>query len=320
MNLAESVSSGWRQWRAMGPCKERIDFWRETICQAVLDVNMTAQQQRQETSFQGHIKSLDRLGARLISFEASGHGVQRTPKHVDRNENQHLMVSLQLEGVSRISQKNGAIELTPGDIGIVDANKPFELHFPADVKRRIVLLPKADLAQQRRELLQLEKPLRIPKNFAFMPVLAGFIQAATTNGEQLSAQHLRLLLDGLADYLNEGIEGAPNHRHLPAGKAEYEQAIEFILAHIRDAELGIPQIAAHLGVSIRTLHRLFQRFSDTSCERFIYEYRLELAYKELKTQTYCSVAEAAFAVGFGDQAHFTRRFRERFGVLPSALL
>ena len=48
---------------------------------------------------------------------------------------------------------------------------------------------------------------------------------------------------------------------------------------------------------------------------FVLERRLAKS-RELLARTDLSLSEVAFAVGFADQSHFTRRFRRVVGVSP----
>ena len=57
------------------------------------------------------------------------------------------------------------------------------------------------------------------------------------------------------------------------------------------------------------------RFRGTKPDAFVLERRLARA-RELLTSTDLSLSEVAFAVGFADQSHFTRHFRQTVGVSP----
>lgn len=55
-------------------------------------------------------------------------------------------------------------------------------------------------------------------------------------------------------------------------------------------------------------------FSET-----IYAIRLDRAYERLRAGYSGSLLNLALDVGFADQAHFNRRFRQRFGSTPGEL-
>ena len=53
----------------------------------------------------------------------------------------------------------------------------------------------------------------------------------------------------------------------------------------------------------------------TTPDAFVLERRLAKS-RELLARTDLSLSEVAFAVGFADQIHFTRHFRQMVGVSP----
>ena len=84
----------------------------------------------------------------------------------------------------------------------------------------------------------------------------------------------------------------------------------------------ISKVAAAAGISVRTLHRLFQRHGRAPMETFeqcVFEKRLERAWRALSSGAAASVTDAALDCGFSDLSHFSRRFAQRFGLAPSAL-
>jgi transcriptional regulator GlxA family with amidase domain len=80
--------------------------------------------------------------------------------------------------------------------------------------------------------------------------------------------------------------------------------------------LPIEEIARRLSVSTRQFERLFQAATGTSPTRFYRQLRLRYGLWQLKS-TKRSVTAIALESGFADCAHFSRQFREFYGVNPS---
>lgn len=93
-------------------------------------------------------------------------------------------------------------------------------------------------------------------------------------------------------------------------------AIDVMEAHL-EATLSIPQIAERLGTSQRQLGRLFQQYVRKSPVEYYRDIRLDRA-RGLVTQTELKLSEIAAASGFNSQVHFSRAYRQRFGLSPSA--
>lgn len=93
-----------------------------------------------------------------------------------------------------------------------------------------------------------------------------------------------------------------------------KQAIKLMEDNLEDA-LTIPQICKRIRLSQRQLDRLFAQFVRKSPVLYYRDIRLDRA-RSLVTQTDMRLSEISVASGFASQAHFSRAYRERFGLAP----
>lgn len=84
----------------------------------------------------------------------------------------------------------------------------------------------------------------------------------------------------------------------------------------RDSSLSISDLACAAGMSIETFRRSFRRAVGESPQKFLLRRRLSSA-RSLLVETDESVLRIALSTGFVSQAHFTRRYREVFGLPPA---
>ena len=86
-----------------------------------------------------------------------------------------------------------------------------------------------------------------------------------------------------------------------------------------DPDLTPARVAQSEGISERYLQRLFEGTGD-NFTRYIRERRLQRTSVDLAnpSEAHHSVSEIAFRHGFNDAAHFSRAFRDRFGMSPRA--
>lgn len=91
----------------------------------------------------------------------------------------------------------------------------------------------------------------------------------------------------------------------------------YVAAHLADPALSPETIARAHFVSTRQLHRLFAARGVT-VSRHIRAQRLERCRADLAAGGDVGVAELARRWGFVDAASFSRAYRARFGVPPSA--
>jgi AraC-like DNA-binding protein len=103
-----------------------------------------------------------------------------------------------------------------------------------------------------------------------------------------------------------------------ATSSRRQQAIRYIEAQLRDPDLTPCTVASALGISARYLRMLF-RGEDESVSRYILRRRLEECAKQLSSALWTghTITDIAFASGFNSAAHFTRAFRDQYGVTPS---
>jgi transcriptional regulator GlxA family with amidase domain len=93
-----------------------------------------------------------------------------------------------------------------------------------------------------------------------------------------------------------------------------KQAISVMERHLENT-LTIPEIARKVKMSHRQLDRLFLRYAGKSPAIYYRDIRLDRA-RSLVTQTDMLMSEIAVASGFSTQVHFSRSYKERFGIPP----
>jgi transcriptional regulator GlxA family with amidase domain len=94
------------------------------------------------------------------------------------------------------------------------------------------------------------------------------------------------------------------------------RALELMEQHL-DEPPSRAALAQAAGVSLRQLERLFAAHLGTSVEQHGLRMRLEHAHL-LLAQTTLSIVEVSVACGFVSASHFSRRYKARFGISPSA--
>jgi AraC-like DNA-binding protein len=78
-------------------------------------------------------------------------------------------------------------------------------------------------------------------------------------------------------------------------------------------------VAEALGVEVRSLQRVFRRYVGVSPKWVIRRYRLHEAAERLKDPRPAALAELATSLGYADQAHFAREFKQVIGQTPRDL-
>lgn len=146
--------------------------------------------------------------------------------------------------------------------------------------------------------------------------------AASENGlpETIVDSGVDLLLDAFLEALARVEDKTERPR---ARFGSYEQLVRKVedVLHERPGELiEVSQAAEAVGVSRDTLHCAFSEVVGTSPGRYLRNWRLSRARRDLIECKYDSVTECAIAWGFLDVGRFAGYYRSLFSELPSETL
>jgi transcriptional regulator GlxA family with amidase domain len=89
---------------------------------------------------------------------------------------------------------------------------------------------------------------------------------------------------------------------------------EYVEAHFGES-IDLLVLAEVAGLSVHHFARQFKQSAGVTPHVYLTQKRVERA-REMLVQTDLSLAEIAFAVGFCDQGHLARHFRDMLGTTP----
>ena len=92
------------------------------------------------------------------------------------------------------------------------------------------------------------------------------------------------------------------------------RAIKAMEANL-ESPLTMIDLSRHIGLTRRQLHRLFRQHTGQTPTDFYRDVRLRHA-RALLHGTPAKIIDVAMASGFGSHSHFTKVYRERFGISP----
>lgn len=100
-------------------------------------------------------------------------------------------------------------------------------------------------------------------------------------------------------------------------KSKYvAEAMDYIMEHYADPDIGVRKIAESLGLSEGHLSHTFKKETEYTINAYITRYRVRTAMKLLKNCRY-KVYEVAELVGYKDITYFSSIFKRIAGVNPS---
>jgi AraC-like DNA-binding protein len=196
-------------------------------------------------------------------------------------------------GSCEFFQRGRTCALTPGDWTVIDTKQTHEYRITSrEIDAFAIMLPP-------------------PSDAAIAALFASGI-ARRWNGRT-----------GLSRVLNAMInESFGEMRRLPRFSGRRDEASSRVKAYIEtqltDPELSIERIAHACQISVRGLHRLFSDDPAGSVSNYLWRRRLVRCAHALRDpgQAHRSITDICFSYGFSSTSHFSRLFKDRFGVPP----
>ncbi len=305
-----------RQWAtdAVAPA-QRFDYWVGAICEAFLEMESSS---RDAAAYDGCLTSVQ---SGVLSFNqvlSSPSQAFRTQAAIARGKQAPFYLITQLHSAWHVRQGGHVAHLRAGDVALVDASQCYELHFPERVKNMSVALPTAWLGQWLSQV-HTAAPRVIAHDDGWGRSLSAL--CVQMGHQPLLAQTYpeQLLSDQLGATLAASLEPVPLAHATPAVRSLVDKATRILLERLDQRGIGADEVAAQLGVSVRTLHRSFAA-GQTSFAGTLRRLRLARA-ADLLVQprlAQVTVAELSRRCGFADPSHFVREFAQAFGQTPAA--
>ncbi len=127
-----------------------------------------------------------------------------------------------------------------------------------------------------------------------------------------AALHARPRLDVISSTLGKMAPAPQAHGGL--SPAAMRRVREYVDAHL-GGSMDLATLAGVAGVSIHHFARGFKHSAGVTPHHYLTQKRVERA-QDLLAHTALSLSEIAYAVGFSDQSHLARHFRQMLGVTP----
>ncbi|MCP3666736.1 MAG: GlxA family transcriptional regulator [Gammaproteobacteria bacterium] len=134
-----------------------------------------------------------------------------------------------------------------------------------------------------------------------------------THGAKLSANiSEQFMCDRIRSHHDR--QRTPLQHYLGTSQPKLTEAVTLMEANIEEP-MSLDELSHYVGVSRRQLERLFQKYLSCVPTRYYMDLRLNRA-RQLLLQTDKSIVDVALACGFVSAPHFTKCYREVFGIPP----
>jgi AraC-like DNA-binding protein len=249
--------------------------------------------------------------------------IEKAKEDICEDAENHVFLTTLISGDALIEHDNQEIKLQIGDLAIIEGKLPYRITYTGQSERIALRIPlnlfkDRIVARQDNEFKSCVLP-----NTGLVPVVVNLFKSLALESDKLNETDRFTLTNTLLELMGTVIRSTTHKK----GTIQHRNQAKLmcrILAYMdenySDCELTPEKVAKANGISMRYLHRLFQQ-SGMGVSKWIWDRRLKASREDLldPAKAAMRISEVAFARGFNDPAHFSRSFRDKFGISPSEL-
>jgi signal transduction histidine kinase/ligand-binding sensor domain-containing protein/DNA-binding response OmpR family regulator len=195
----------------------------------------------------------------------------------------------------------------------------------------------SDVSMPEMNGIELCRKIKLDKRTAHLPVI--LLTALTTDDEQLTGLdtgandymtkpfNFEILLSKIRNLLTQQalskktyqkqVDFKPQESEVESNNDKFIRQLSTNLEkHLADSSYSVDQLSADMNMSRVGLYKKVLPLTGKSPVECIRSYRLEKSKPLLESQL--TIAEVAYRVGFSNPKHFSKYFKQEFGLLPSA--
>jgi AraC-like DNA-binding protein len=248
----------------------------------------------------------------LMRCQGTAFIMTRGPAMIAHGADQ-LLIVLQIHGSVDGDYGEHRARREPGDVAIVDYAYPFRSAATDYASLMIVLardsVPAALLALEPHGLV-------FPARSGAARLIGAAMQGLYAQADGLTVNEAEAAIEGIVALTVACARAKAAGEETDHTKSRRKAALDYIDAHLDDAQLGPDQIAHAANVSRASLYRLFAAEGGVRAE--LLKRRLDAALRLLLADNNGERAlkDIANRCGFGGTSQFTRAFHARFGAPP----
>jgi AraC family transcriptional regulator, positive regulator of tynA and feaB len=297
------------------PKPDDFDAWANALTTSCGAFHPVKSKTFDRHSFIGKVVPVTAPGSLSTSYIATNCShIYRKRKDIGIDDQNFFYLVIQQRGQARMCQGSDDADLAAGDLILLDVSQPSDFYFHGLSQQLSIILPRHVVDDVFRH-----KPVksgqRIPGDLKVSQMITQLATSALSfenpeREEELAfLEALATLLKPVACVTKLGEVPVQNHHLL-------RKAMVFIDATLDRGQVSAEMVAREINVSVRTLYRLFAQ-TGTSLSRYVIDRRLErCAISLAESRDDRSISLIADRAGFADISHFSRAFKQKYGVSP----
>lgn len=295
---------------------DRVERWHAAVTNTFIPLGVDL---LEEEPSPGDIVS-ERLGVLRISrVQAGPQTVTRSRRLITGEDQEFIILTLQERGTAMKEQDGRQCVIRPGQFSLSDSSRAFRKTLHERFAFTSFHFPREALSVRSEDLRSLTattfsgsegSSAVLAQYFAGLARVAADVDDAV--GRQLAVTALDLLAL-LIDERGGRLSGPPS----TTTAATLVRVKDHIMRNLGDPDLSPRTIAAVHFMSVRYLHKIFEQ-EGTTVAGWIRAQRLERCRRDLLRPRALETGVAVIARrwGFVSAAHFSRAFRDAYGMTP----
>lgn len=295
----------------------KLDAWREYMSTVYYALDITP---ASEDKVRGELHEARFPSLGLSHFKADAQKVIRHKSAAQRDNAENFVFLFPTRQRLAFEQKGRSGVVLPGAVALLNSADGYIVDVPdrsENITLKIacdVLRPQVKNIDEACGTLNLANPFLVPVVSQLGAQLLRFDAGGeSTKLEQVLTDLVCVMME---THLDDDLRMCDRRSLVDV---MYDRLLAYLHNHFRDPRLSPSVVAAAHRISVRYLHRVFHSrgttFGDVLMEMRLMEACLMLRqFQTLKSRI--SMGEIGYRCGFVSQAHFSSRFRQRFGVSP----
>lgn len=224
-----------------------------------------------------------------------------------------LLIVLHIAGSVDTDCGGRRVRREAGDVAITDYARPFR-SAATDYENLMVVVeresvPAALLAMEPHGLV-------FPRGSGAARLIGAALQEFYAQADHLTMSEAEAAIEGILALTTACARGGPAGEELDGLKSRRKATLDYIDAHLANAQLGPDEIAEGTNLSRASLYRLLA--AEGGIRAVLLKRRLDEALRLIvdDNKDHYSLKRIVKRCGFGGTSQFSRAFRARFGVSP----
>jgi len=292
---------------------ERADYWTESLKNVCGGFETFSSDW---SKFKGKVELRNIGGFDVAGISVNADKIIRSRKQIAQGDNKYCFLIMQMQGRAVLSQRNNEAFLEPGDMALIDSGYPSEFSYDGFMQQISLHIPRETL-ESCLPYRHIEEAKTISGVSGMGAIVRDFLASSYNEAAGIAEEDYPAVREALLNFLTATLRGYEPEAVLDQKRRQFSHIRKVIEQNLTDPCLSPTMVARLSGISLRHLHRLFKAdgisFGEWVRRRRLSEARRQLANKHFSDH---SIIQIAFHWGFNDAAHFSRTFKQEFGLSP----